>query len=109
MSTPPAPAPAPKLSDFVKWTDALPFDPKEAKAEGRDPLEVELATRIIEHGQSISSLPDLERFCRERFPEWFLRDVRPAPDTMVPYRPGYRSGQYACRCVWAAFLADLET
>ena len=94
----------PKLSDFTKRTDALPFDQKQAKAAGRDPLEVELRRRIVEHGGTLSSLTDLEKFCRTRFPEWFLRDVRPDDRP----GPGCRSGRYACRCLWARFLEDLE-
>lgn len=110
MTTPPLPGvvpPPPKLSDFMKRTAALPSDTKQAKASGRDPLEIELRRRIVEHGRHLSSLSGLERFCRERFPEWFLRDVRPDHDP-VRHGPGYRSGRYACRCLWARFLEDLE-
>ncbi len=101
---------APRLSEFMKRTDELPADSKQAKGNGRDPAEIELRRRIIQHGQNITSLSDLEKFCRERFPEWFLRDERPDPNPRAAaYRPGYRSGQYCCRALWASFLADLET
>ena len=108
MTTPPEPAPKREtLAEFCQRPGWLPSDAVIAYRCGRSDNEIELRRRLGEHGAHVDSLQKLEKFVRERWPGWFLCEVRWV-DGEIDHRPGWRSGQAVCVYLWAGFLSWLE-
>ena len=109
MNMPPEPAPPEKRETFADWTARcadLPRDLIEAADQDRSPYEVEFRRRVRDHGQYITTLRELERFTRERWPVWFKWKAQSEHDTGIVSK--VRSGRDLCQFLWAQWLDHLE-
>ena len=102
MNTPPEPTPPPKHQSFAEHVAQIEIEDSHDIC-GR--FEPDLLRRLVEHGGHVDTLPKLLRFCRERFPQWYIwadcfRSLE--LDELPP------SGQEYCRGLWSGFLYTRE-